>query len=230
MDEDAHEGRRVLVISAHPDDELLGCGGTVALHVDAGDVVTVVIACEGESLRYGAGNVNQEQDTREAARVLGVQDLRTLGLPDQKLDTLNLVEIISLLETVVVETRPHVVYCQYGGDINRDHHLLFDAALVATRPLEESIEAIYAFETASSTEWAYPRTFVPDTWVDISTTLERKLAAMACYKSEVRDYPHPRSLEALRNRAAYWGNQVALPSCEVFMTVRRILRSGKTPV
>jgi len=227
---DHHESRRVLVISAHPDDELLGCGGTVALHVDAGDAVTVVIACEGESLRYGVGNVNQQQDIQEAARVIGVTDVRTLGLPDQKLDTLNLVEIISLLEEVVDETRPNVVYCQHGGDINRDHQLLFEASLVATRPLEESIEAIYAFDTPSSTEWAYPRTFVPDTWVDITTTLERKLAAMACYKSEVREYPHPRSLEALRNRAAYWGNQVALPATEVFMTIRRILRSGKTPV
>ncbi len=230
MDEDDREDRRVLVIAAHPDDELLGCGGTAALHVDAGDAVTVVIACEGESLRYGVGNVNQEQDIREAARVLGVGDVRLLGLPDQKLDTLNLVEIITPLEKVVGQARPQVVYCQYGGDINRDHHLLFEAILVATRPLEEFIEAIYAFDTASSTEWAYPRTFIPDTWVDISTTLERKLAAMACYKSEVRDYPHPRSLEALRNRAAYWGNQVASPASEVFMTVRRILRSGKTPV
>jgi len=229
MSENEHKSRKVLVIAAHPDDELLGCGGTVALHIDAGDVVTVVIACEGESLRYGVGNVNQESDIQEAAKILGVQDVRTFGLPDQKLDTLNLVEIISLLEKVVDDIRPHVVYCQYGG-VNRDHHLLFEATLVATRPLEQSIEAIYAFDTASSTEWAYPRTFVPDTWVDISTTLERKLSAMACYRSEVRAYPHPRSLEALRNRAAYWGNQVALPASEVFMTVRRILRSGKTPV
>ena len=101
--------------------------------------------------------------------------------------------------------------------------------LVATRPVERSIEAVYAFDTASSTEWGYPRSFVPDTWVDISSTLEHKIAAMACYESEVRPYPHPRSLEALRHRARAWGNQHCLEAAEVFMTVRRTRRHGQTP-
>ncbi|MGD0519245.1 MAG: hypothetical protein ABSA26_17040, partial [Thermoguttaceae bacterium] len=144
--------------------------------------------------------------------------------------TLNLVDIITPLEKAIGEMRPDIVYCQYGGDINRDHYMLFQAALVATRPLAEFLRVVYAFETASSTEWAYPRTFVPDTWIDISTTLERKINAMACYRSEVRDYPHPRSLEALRHRAAYWGNQVALQAAEVFMTVRRVCRSAETSI
>jgi LmbE family N-acetylglucosaminyl deacetylase len=122
------------------------------------------------------------------------------------------------------------VYCQYGGDVNRDHELVFKAALVATRPTETCIEAVYAFDTASSTEWAYPRTFSADTWVDIADTLDAKLAAMACYESEVRDYPHPRSLEALRIRAHAWGNQHCLQAAEAFMTVRRTLRDGQTPV
>jgi LmbE family N-acetylglucosaminyl deacetylase len=121
------------------------------------------------------------------------------------------------------------VYCQYGGDINRDHQLLFKALLVATRPTEVSIDAVYAFETASSTEWAHPRTFTPDTWVDISATLPQKLAAMACYESELREYPHPRSLPALEHRARAWGNQHCLDAAEVFMTVRRAFRDGKTP-
>jgi LmbE family N-acetylglucosaminyl deacetylase len=223
-------GNRVLAVAAHPDDEVLGCGGTLALHVDAGDEVTIVVACEGESLRYGAGMVNQASDIAEAAKVLGAVAVRTLGFPDQRLDTLNLVEVIRPLEQAVAETRPHVVYCQYGGDINRDHHLLFQAALVATRPVVDQIRAVYAFETASSTEWAFPRTFVPDTWIDISSTLERKIQAMACYRSEVRDYPHPRSLESLRNQAMHRGNQVALRAAEVFMTVRRVHRNGQTPV
>ena len=221
--------KRVLVIAAHPDDELLGCGGTVALHVRAGDAVTTVIACEGESLRYGPNGVGQRDHTRKAAAELGVTDVRELGFRDQRLDTLPLTEIITPLERVVRELRPQIVYCQYGGDINRDHELLFKALLVATRPTEDSIEAIYAFDTASSTEWAYPRTFTPDTWVDISSTLEQKIAAMAHYQSEVRPYPHPRSLDALRHRARAWGNQHCVDAAEVFMTVRRTLRRGKTP-
>lgn len=220
----------VLVIAAHPDDELLGCGGTVALHARAGDRITSVIVCEGESLRYGTAGVGQDEHIRLAAQTLGVDDVRTLGFPDQRLDTITLTEIITPLEAVVRETEPDLVYCQFGGDINRDHQLLFKAALVATRPTARSIGCVYAFDTASSTEWAFPRTFVADTWVDITTTLETKLAAMACYESEVREYPHPRSLGALRNRARAWGNQQLLDAAEVFMTVRRTHRDGQAPV
>jgi LmbE family N-acetylglucosaminyl deacetylase len=221
--------RSVLVIAAHPDDEVLGCGGTVALHARAGDEVTAVIACEGESLRYGPDGVGQSEHSRRAAEMLGLKESRPLGFPDQRLDTLTLLDLIAPLERAVREVRPAVVYCQFGGDANRDHELLFRAALVATRPLEPFLEAVYAFDTASSTEWGYPRSFVPDTWVDISTTLEQKLCAMACYESEVRPYPHPRSLEALRHRAHAWGNQCCMEAAEVFMTVRRTLRTDYTP-
>jgi LmbE family N-acetylglucosaminyl deacetylase len=189
--------------------------------------VTSVIVCEGESLRYGPGGVGQEDHIRRAAARLGVQDVRLLGFADQRLDTLTLTEIITPLEAVVRDVRPDVVYCQYGGDINRDHQVLFQALLVATRPTEPSIAAVYAFETASSTEWGYPRSFVPDTWIDIAETLPAKLEAMACYESEVRPYPHPRSLRALEHRARAWGNQVCLDAAEVFMTVRRIARDGQ---
>jgi LmbE family N-acetylglucosaminyl deacetylase len=219
----------ILVIAAHPDDELLGCGGTIALHTKAGDRVTSVLACEGESLRYGQDGVGQSDHIKSAARKLGVRDIRLMGFPDQRLDTLPLTDIITPLEQIVREVRPKIVYCQYGGDINRDHELLFKALLVATRPVEEYIEAIYAFDTASSTEWAYPRTFAPDTWVDISSSLATKLEAMGFYKSEVRDYPHPRSLEALDHRARAWGNLSCLDAAEVFMTIRRVMRNGQTP-
>ena len=224
------EAKRVLVIAAHPDDELLGCGGTVALHARAGHRVTSVIVCEGESLRYGAEGVGQSEHAARAARTLGVGDCRQLRFPDQRLDTRTLTDIITPLEQVVRDVRPHVVYCQHGGDVNLDHQLLFKALLVATRPTETGIEAVYAFDTASSTEWAYPRTFVPDTWVDITSTLETKLKAMACYESELREYPHPRSLEGLANRAKAWGNQCCLEAAEVFMTVRRVMRNGGTLV
>ena len=221
--------KRILVIAAHPDDELLGCGGTVALHAAAGDTVTSVIACEGESLRYGVNGVGQSEHIKKAACTLGVTDVRVLAFPDQRLDTVTLTEIITPLEKAVRDVQPHLVYLQFGGDVNRDHQLLFKAALVATRPTEGCIRAVYAFDTASSTEWAFPRTFTADTWVDISATLDRKIAAMACYESEVRDYPHPRSLDALRHRARAWGNQHCIDAAEVFMTVRRTLRHGQTP-
>lgn len=222
--------RNVLVIAAHPDDEVLGCGGTLALHAKAGDSVTALIMCEGESLRYRNKGVGQSSHIHCAAQKLGIRDVRLLGFPDQRLDTFSLVEIISNLEKIIQEVQPHIIYCQFGGDINRDHEILFKSTLVATRPTEEFIEAIYVFDTASSTEWGYPRVFVPDTWVDISSTLAMKLEAMSCYKSELRSYPHPRSLEALKNKAKAYGNQCCLTAAETFMTIRRIYRNGKTPV
>lgn len=222
--------RRVLVIAAHPDDELLGCGGTAALHARDGDEVTAIIVCEGESLRYGPNGVGQAEHVARAASTLGVKDVRQLQFPDQRLDTMTLVDVVKPIEMVIRDLQPHIVYCQYGGDVNRDHQLLFQATLVATRPTEPCIQAVYAFDTASSTEWGHPRTFQPDTWVDISATLETKLHAMACYASELRDYPHPRSLEALCHRARAWGNRHCLDAAEVFMTIRRTMRNGKTPL
>ena len=219
---------KVLVIAAHPDDELLGCGGTVARHTRAGARVTSVIVCEGESLRYGPAGVGQRSHVERAADVLGVQDVRMLAFPDQRLDTYTLTDVIGCLEQIVKDVQPQVVYGQFGGDVNRDHQLVFQALLVATRPTESFIETVYAFDTASSTEWAYPRTFVPDTWIDIGDTLDTKIRAMACYESELREYPHPRSLEALKYRARAWGAQVCLEAAEVFMTVRRVSRSGQT--
>ena len=225
------EKKSVLVIAAHPDDEVLGCGGTVALHGKNGDDVRILIACEGSSLRgvdQGEGN---DHHLFAAARELGVdkENVRLIGFADQRLDTMTLTEIIAPIEEAVRDVQPNIVYCQHGGDVNIDHAILFKAALVATRPTEECIEAVYAYEAASSTEWAHPRIFIPDTYVDISSTLEQKLRAMACYKSEMRDYPHPRSLEALRHRAHSWGNQNCLDAAEAFITVRRITREGRTP-
>jgi LmbE family N-acetylglucosaminyl deacetylase len=223
-------GNNILVIAAHPDDELLGCGGTIAKHIRNGDNVCFVIVCEGSSHRGVDQEDNEQHHALLAAKILGVQDVKMLGFPDQKLDTYTLTEIITPLEEIVNSFRPSIVYCQYGGDINRDHELLFKAIMVAVRPTVEFIDSVYAFDTASSTEWAYPRSFTPDTWVDINDTLELKLEAMSCYKSELCDYPHPRSLKGLENKAKAWGNQACMEAAEVFMTIRRSLRNDKTPV
>jgi LmbE family N-acetylglucosaminyl deacetylase len=220
----------ILVIAAHPDDEVLGCGGTIALHTASGDKVTVVIACEGETLRYGNAGVGQSEHIKAAADVLGVDDIRQFRFPDQKLDSFILTEVIGPLERIVNDVKPEIVYCQYGGDINLDHRILFDASSVAFRPVNEFITGVYAFYTASSTEWGYPRSFIPDTWVDISSTLGKKLEAFACYRSEVRKFPHPRSIEALEYNSHSFGSQCCMEAAEVFMTIRRVYRNAKTPL
>lgn len=220
---------RILVIAAHPDDELLGCGGTIAQHALNGDVICSLIICEGGTVRKVNQFDGNQHHAEAAAKILGVNNLEMLNFPDQKLDTFPLTEIITPIEKLVDSFKPNIIYCQFGGDINRDHELLFKATMVATRPTIPFIHAVYAFDTASSTEWGYPRSFVPDTWIDISKTLDIKLKAMACYKSELCKYPHPRSLKGLENKAYAWGNQACMEAAEVFMTIRRSCRNGKTP-
>lgn len=216
---------KILVIAAHPDDELLGCGGTLVKHVLSGDEVRAIIACEGESVRYSNRNdIAQSEDSKAAAKIIGISKLYNLGFADQKLDTQAVLTIAQALESVIDDYRPNIIYCQFGGDVNQDHKALFEAANIATRPTREFIKVIYAFDTASSTEWGYPRKFLPDTWIDISAELDTKIKALACYKSEMREYPHPRSLEAIKIKAQAWGVQVCASAAEVFMTIRKVVR------
>ncbi len=215
--------KKVLVIAAHPDDELLGCGGTVIRHTDAGDEVRTVIMCEGESLRYGK-DMHQHSATEEAAKIMGVKKVYRLDFPDQRLDKYSLVELITPIEKVVDEYQPEIVYVQFGGDINRDHALTFEAASIALRPSAPSVKEIYTFYTVGSTELKTPCEFNPNKWVDVEDQIDRKLKAFSCYESELREYPHPRSLEAIRNLAAYTGNQCQLRFAEAFMLMRAIER------
>ena len=214
---------KVLVVAAHPDDELLGIGGIVLRHTNAGDEVRSVIMCEGESLRYHA-DVGQSKAIQEAAEVLGVSKVYRLQYPDQKLDTYTLTELITPLEEISDEYRPDIIYCQSACDANRDHKILFEAAMIAFRPNSEWVKEFYGFYTASSTEWGYPRNFVPDTWVDISDVLDKKIEAFEKYHSEMREYPHPRSSDALRYQSHFWGNQCCIDAAEVLMTIRRVYR------
>lgn len=219
---------RVLVIAAHPDDELLGLGATVARHADAGDEVTSLVVSDGATSRYEEGADRTLQDAgRAAARILGVRELRFLGLPDQRLDTLPILEVIQRVERVVGEISPHMVYTHHWGDVNRDHRVVSEAVMVACRPIgPDHPKRLLCFETPSSSEWSSTDpslTFIPNYFVDVTATIDRKLEAMACYATEVRPAPHPRSLEALRSRAQYWGQIVTRPFAEAFVLVREVV-------
>ncbi len=216
--------KTVLIIGAHPDDEILGVGGTVRRHVLEGDTVHALVICEGTTMRYKGQDMQQAVQGRRAADILGVASLELLNFPDQHLDTISLVDIITSIEKQVARLRPQIVYTHFAEDINRDHRLVFEATVVACRPIETYIEALYSFETPSATEWNVPLTFSPNYFVDISATLEDKLRAFACYESEVREYPHPRSLQSLSHRAHYWGNLTGSDAAEPFVTLRRMWR------
>ena len=217
----------VLVVGAHPDDEILGAGATLARHADSGDEVHAVICSEGASSRYADGMQSElEGASSRSAEVIGFASLEHLGLPDQRLDTVPLLEITQQLEDVVRRRRPGVVYTHAAVDVNADHGVVARALWTACRPFAAPwVRRFLAFETPSSTEWAWPTveaTFHPQVFADVEGTLERKVAAMECYKSELRDYPHPRSARALRERAAYWGGMSGVRAAEAFMLLRSL--------
>ncbi len=215
---------KVLVIAAHPDDELLGCGGTIALHTAQGDRVRSIILCEGETMRAQDGS-KKHTATENAAEILGMESVVSVGFPDQHLDTLPVVDVITPIEKAVRDFQPNIIYVHSGSDVNKDHQVVFEAALVALRPKSEFIEEIYGFYTVGATEWGYPRSFNPDTWVGFNESImKRKLDAFSCYETELCDYPHPRSLEALRNLGKAVGNQCCMEYAETFETIRRARR------
>ena len=217
--------RVVLVVGAHPDDEILGVGATLARHKEEGDEVHALILCEGMSLRYGDAKEDfLAAEANAAAKVLGFSTLTLNGFPDQRLDRQSLVEIAAPIERKVEELKPNVVYTHWSGDINRDHALAHEATLIATRPKVSSIESIYAYETPSETECGIPYNFSPNHFVEVSEYLERKLEAMRCYASQSPGPRHPRSVEHLRLRAHYWGQCMMMTAAEPFVTLRSYWR------
>ncbi len=215
----------VLVVAAHPDDEILGAGATLARHVDQGDEVHACVLAEGATSRYEDAMVNELVECgKRAGEAIGFTSLRFEQLADQRLDTLPLIEVTQLVEEMVDSTRPEVVYTHFPWDANTDHAVVARCVWTACRPYRfPTVRMLAAFETPSSTEWALPgeqRRFEPQRYVDVSATLARKIEAMRCYHSELRDYPHPRSLRALQERAAYWGSVAGAPAVEPFLVLR----------
>lgn len=214
-------------MAAHPDDEILGVGGAAALHAGKGDEVILSVMCEGISVRYSQDRHEEVQaQSRKAAAILGVADVHLGGLPDQRLDTLPISQVAEHVERLIEKHSPEVIYTHFAGDLNADHRVLTEAVMVAARPYSAPcVKEILMFETPSSTEWSAPELttqFRPNTYVDISSTLQRKLDAFACYTAEVREYPHPRSLRALEERARYWGSLMNRAAAEPFQIVRSL--------
>lgn len=213
----------VAVFAAHPDDEILGAGATFAKLVDQGKEVHAIIICEGESVRYdGKKEVDLMDHAKDAASIIGFSSLKFLKLPEQKLDSISLIEINQKIENILDSLKPEIVYTHYHGDINRDHQIVNEAVLVATRPFGRVIREIYAFETPSSTGLWRKHNFNPDTFEVINGYLEKKLESLRCYKSEVPNFPHPRSLKSIEARAKYWGSLINQKYVEPFITLRNI--------
>ena len=212
----------VLVIGAHPDDEVLGVGGTIAKHSVAGDEVHVLIATEGTTQQYGDENLIKQKraDARSCAETLGVSEVHFGDLPDMRLDDVPHVEVNRVIERLCSKIQPDIVYTHSKREVNRDHIELYDSTLVATRP-GGSASTILAYETPSSTDFA-PKTtgFDPDLFIDIEQYLETKIEAFGAYEIEERQFPHPRSPKALKAIARSRGAASGVHAAEAFDILR----------
>ncbi len=219
---------RVLVIAAHPDDETCGAGGMIASLTDQGIAVYLCMLTDGVTARHSHTEM-QQQAAREAAAMLGIREVFFHGLPDQRLDQVGLLEVVRPIERHVRELQPDVVLCPPAEDVNQDHRAAFDATMIAVRPTPDCpVRLTMAYEVLSSTEWCSPTKaqFQPDVYFDIASVMDRKLAALEAYGkthvSELRQFPHPRSLKGLQVYAQQRGLSVGLHCAEAFRLVRAV--------
>ena len=228
---------RMLVVAAHPDDEVLGCGATIAAERARGTEVRVVILADGITARYAKMNARAHRELqalyRDAIRANAALGLQKSALvfgkfPDMGMNAVPFINVVRFIKRIAQEFRPDVVYTHHAGDYNVDHRVAFDATLFASRPCagEHAPSRLYSFEVPSSTEWAYQVRdgFRPTVYRDVARTIRMKIEAMKRYRSEVRVYPHPRSPEALDILARKRGVEVNMTSAEAFELIRDLQR------
>lgn len=222
----------VLVIAAHPDDEVLGVGGTIAKHISSGDNVNIMILSGGITSRDNVENIEKEVtglnlESRNAILTLGVEinNVHYYDFPDNMFDSIPLLEIVKIIEKKINEIKPDVVYTHFYGDLNIDHQIVSLASITACRPLS-GVKKVLCYEVLSSTEqknMLQSQIFNPNYFVDIEDYLKLKINAMQKYKKELRDFPHPRSLEGIEILAKYRGISLNKKAIEAFLLVREVL-------
>jgi LmbE family N-acetylglucosaminyl deacetylase len=220
----------ILVIVAHPDDEIIGVGGTLRKHVKQGDHVSVLILGDGKTSRQSEYKPLKNDakaalllETKNALRILGIDNLSREYLPDNRFDSLALLDIVKIVSNYIEKISPTLIYTHHSGDLNIDHQLTAEATIIATRPIQNAfLRELRMFETLSSTEQSGSRlthAFIPNLFINIDNEINDKINALSCYKSELHDFPHPRSLEAIKYNAHVWGaknNQVAVEPFYIF--------------
>ena len=232
---------KILVIVAHPDDEVLGMGGTIKKLTKEGHNIKIVILATGITSRRSSNysnstdykldkkleNITKKQlkelqkDAKNASKILGVTKLTMMNFPDNEMDKITNLEITKTIEKIINEFKPQIVYTHSEYDLNIDHRIIHNAVLTATRPSQKfTVKKVITFEVPSSTEWNFSKKFIPNIFVDISKELSVKTRAMKAYQNEIRKFPHPRSIEGLEIIAKRWGTVSGFRAAEAFCLIR----------
>lgn len=219
--------KRILVIASHPDDEVLGCGGTIAKHVRSGNQVSVLILTDGESSRQTPATEIRKKSLEKSCKALGVFNFKNLNYKDNLLDSYPILDIIRDIENFSEQMRPHIVFTHSLTDLNQDHRVAHIATMTAFRPLpDSSVSAILTYEVPSSTEYGQSlsrHTFSPNYFEVLSNEdVEKKIEALYCYSDELRDFPHPRSLKNISALLTIRGSSVGASNAEAFFLEKLI--------
>jgi LmbE family N-acetylglucosaminyl deacetylase len=232
---------KILIIVAHPDDEILGMGGTILNHTKKGDDVTIVYLTTGiasrrssnynnspsyklsknESIKIKKQILELQNDAKNSSKILGVKKTIFFDYPDNELDTVPLLKIIKTIEEIVSSIMPDRIYTSHFADLNVDHRTVFEAILTACRPTGLPVKEIICFEILSSTEWTFSYDFKPNYFINIEKELTSKIKAMKIYKNEIRKFPHPRSIENIKISAKRWGTVCGFNAAEAFQIIRK---------
>jgi len=219
--------KNIIVIAPHPDNEVLGCDRIMKKYAEAGDQVYVLVMTRGTAKFYSYERIeNVRKEARNAHHILGVKETIFLDFPAPELDMVSISEISKAIADVIIKFNIQIVFLPHRGDIHHDHTIVFNAGLVASRPVEQySVKEIYCYETLSETEWAAPfgdDAFIPTYFVNITEQIDSKLEAFKCFKSQIRPFPNSRSLETIEALAIFRGSTVGFERAEGFALIRTI--------
>lgn len=228
MFSDHNHPQNVLVVAPHPDDEVLGCGATMAKHAHSGDDVHVVVVTRGISELFAPETVVRVRaESARAHEMLGVRSVRYLEFPAPKLDSVPGYLLADSIRTAILELKPDIIYLPHRGDIHNDHKVVFLATCVACRPGPQmSVGKLLCYETPSETEWGALSTadaFTPTVFVDVTEFIDRKLDASECFESQIKPAPHPRSRAGLDALARLRGATVHTQAAEAFVLIREVI-------
>lgn len=226
--------KKVLIIGAHPDDDILGCGGIMSKYARTGTEFRVIFIAEGSSCRFNLDELNSEEVVStiikrnsfgiKALEKLGVTQYHFYNLPCGRLDTISIIEVNKIIEKEVSQFQPDTIYTHAESDANHDHGIVFKASIMATRPCNTfKVKSVYSYEILSSSEWKFTSSFEPNSFEELDELdVKNKWEALAEYETEIREFPFPRSLEGISTLAKYRGLQAGVKYAEAFRLIRKI--------